>query len=536
MIMPKELDDLKLGEITVLDASTFNFSDFADLIMWRRTTAFENLTSITVKNNRQLSSHLYDLIKALEKHKNLRMFCINNLDVGNETSNWENNYTELLLTCPNLTVLDLTGTKINASHIASFVNLLKNTKTLTTLNLSNNQLKDEEADQLIEALERNNTLQQLDLSGNQISRKKLETIESILAKKRKIADTLLDLSNAQITQIDLSGQQMTNEEVKSLSLGLVKNIKLTHLDLSNNKISDEGVEYILTALEKNNTLLRLDLSGNQISSGLIMRVKLKLEKNLEIAVQGFGYCQDKISNFNNTGIDNEQVAIISNGLEQNKNLVELHLENNQITDVGARHLITALEKNDCIEKINLSGNKISADNLEKINVLLLRNQKFARLNINKLGNIASLDLSNNNHNDEDVKIIVKGLGQNNTLITLDLSNNQITDTGAELIINELKQNKTLLTLNLSGNKISDENLKLIEQDLHRNRYLAEFKKIEEAYPMKIQNNMNTWVYGSLCNPLAGGCGYTVSKNDHSLFERISWRSPKLSGSSENGFL
>ena len=104
----------------------------------------------------------------------------------------------------------------------------------------------------------------------------------------------------------------------------------------------------------------------------------------------------------------------------------------------------------------------------------------AILQINLPIRLKSLELTENNINNDGLKILMKALKINKTLTLLDLDNNNIGDEGAKVLAEVLKQNSTLENLYINRNNISDEgaialaialrqNLKLKKLYMNRNK-------------------------------------------------------------------
>ena len=104
----------------------------------------------------------------------------------------------------------------------------------------------------------------------------------------------------------------------------------------------------------------------------------------------------------------------------------------------------------------------------------------AILQINLPIRLKSLELTENNINNDGLKILMKALKINKTLTLLDLDNNNIGDEGAKVLAETLKQNSTLENLYINRNNISDEgaialaialrqNLKLKKLYMNRNK-------------------------------------------------------------------
>ncbi|WP_417905067.1 hypothetical protein [Candidatus Tisiphia endosymbiont of Micropterix aruncella] len=104
--------------------------------------------------------------------------------------------------------------------------------------------------------------------------------------------------------------------------------------------------------------------------------------------------------------------------------------------------------------------------------------------------ITTLDLSNNQIGDTEVKELAEALKDNKSITTLDLSNNHIGDTGAKYLLESLKINKFITVINLVGNEIGEAEAKNIAETLKINRDHTEEVK-QEGEELKQQQEAAT---------------------------------------------
>jgi len=105
---------------------------------------------------------------------------------------------------------------------------------------------------------------------------------------------------------------------------------------------------------------------------------------------------------------------------------------------------------------------------EHFNLYINNNSKFGNLNLKnmqmglysayylskmlkskKFSNIKSLNLSNNNLQDDGTKTLTFYLNENTSLISLNLSSNNITCIGAKFLFEALEHNQSIVDLNIS---------------------------------------------------------------------------------------
>jgi Leucine-rich repeat (LRR) protein len=125
---------------------------------------------------------------------------------------------------------------------------------------------------------------------------------------------------------------------------------------------------------------------------------------------------------------------------------------------GARHLADGLSsKNSVVEKLDLSGNKLRAEEAGMFARMLLANQ-----------NLKSLVLLNNKIGDAGALQLAVALRLNNTLELLDLYSNDIRSDGAIALAVALLGNGALKELNLRYNTIGNDGATSIAEMLTRN--------------------------------------------------------------------
>mmetsp|Transcript_31260 Transcript_31260/g.40085 ORF Transcript_31260/g.40085 Transcript_31260/m.40085 type:complete len:436 (+) Transcript_31260:106-1413(+) len=187
-----------------------------------------------------------------------------------------------------------------------------------------------------------------------------------------------------LTTCILSSNLIDDDLLRMLMTGLIKNSTITHLDLSHNKITNHGARLLSKLLNEKSVIVSLNLSDNQIHA------------------EGGRY--------------------LGRALRSNDSLMDLNLRLNRLTDDGGRMLLEGLRDNHSLSYLNLSGNSIAAEAVTALTILLRETQKT----------LVSLDLSCNELQDHEVRMIKTALEQNETLTSLDLRMNDITEDLEEL--------------------------------------------------------------------------------------------------------
>ena len=212
--------------------------------------------------------------------------------------------------------------------------------------------------------------------------------------------------NHNLTVIDINNCTWGDEEGRlfALALGISTNKSLQKVGLNNNNIAEEGMVAIITALSMHPHLQRLELKGNH------------LRKNACVAL----------------------ATLLQNSA---KELQCLFLSNNEINDEGIGALVPALTNCSRLQALNISNNpSITTRGWQSLTSVLESPNS----------NLTSLDVDQNNIDDEAVAAFANALASNNTLQILNLwSNSSITAIGwqsfSKLLCDPSSVNATFLS-------------------------------------------------------------------------------------------
>ena len=378
---------------------------------------------------------------------------------------------------------------------------LKRNSKLCELILSSSMITDDTTKDISEAVVRNPTLQNLDISCNRITDVGISAIRGCL------------MNNSVLRKLNLSNNFITDIGAQKLCEAIKTNKILEELSVCKNWISQEGITTMVKACNINRTLHKLVCAGNNISKSELEAINQYIIT--ENAVQIFSsswnsictlnntinirttfqlldikqeipltngntqeelWCLDKITkpeyrkdflrscfneclnkdvfNLCNTRITNFEAGVLSDCFQSNYTLVELHLSN-CFTDSNVELLSAIsdfLERNSTLRKLNLSGNRITDDEIEKLS-------KAIAINVT----LDTLDMSCNVISDGGILFLSNHLKHNKGLLKLILSKNDITDEGAMHLAAVIQTNVTLQELNLSKNCITKDGvIKILE--------------------------------------------------------------------------
>ena len=310
---------------------------------------------------------------------------------------------------------------------------LAGNNTVKVLNVSKNNIYSGGAVSIFTALEHNSSLEELDLSRNQqITEGDTERVGCTLNKILTVSKTIQTLKLQQCGICDQTGTQ--------IGVGLTDNKSLRVLNISHGSIHSGGAVSIFTSLQHNSSLEELDLSWNWYLTkddseavGCAIERMLTVNKAIQtLKLQQCGIC-DKIC---------KKIGV---GLAENKCLRVLNISRGSIHSGSAISIFTSLEANTSLEELDLSWNRFTEGDSEKVGCTLER-----MLTVNT--GIQILKLAHCRISDCIAKKIGVGLGGNKSLKLFDISWNSIHSDGAVCIFRSLEHNTSVVELNLSQNE------------------------------------------------------------------------------------
>jgi len=448
---------------------------------------------------------------------------------------------------------DLSDYKYKDTEAIIIATLLKTNTTITELKLNDNEMTEEGITALAEGLHCNSVIKKLKLNGEiplvNFRDKTTEELDlsnqgykdsdaKIIAKFLEDNSTLTSLDMRKNSLIGTSGAKDLSSSLMKTKLRFFGKIPLSQfiqnepkdeeLDLSNSDIGDTEAIVIAACIKKNTTITSLDLRENfaiqKIGADALSKALMDtstIQTFGEIPLRNLIATELDLSHKN---IGDTEAIVISECIKGNTTLLDLNLNGNKITVVGANALSLGLLENKVIKKVNLNGeiplkdlrdgateldlsskgykledaiiistflktntklldlklhgNEIDEKGAEKLSFGLELNTTLRKIKIN--GEIPidkfrdgtkEVDLSLKGYNNVDAIIIATFLSSNSIMTNLDLSQNKIADGGAKQIAEKVKHNTTLTQLELSQNVITDEGVKVIAEALKKNHVI-----------------------------------------------------------------
>ena len=292
------------------------------------------------------------------------------------------------------------------------------------------------------SLQNNKTLQCLTLYN--IGENGQKSIQTVLAsscsrlltlKEIKLSWLNLDNRNSNVllhTTLPLSNQLEDNYFSKEIAVDILWDgmsySQLDSLDLSDKLCSNDMLSFIVFGLHNNKTVSKLDLSNNS-----------KFLSN------------------------KEEITEVCNCVKNNRMLQELSLSSNNIGN-KIQVVAEALQANETLQKLDISNNCISDDDLTSPNFIEsevkdteqeLDMSMCPTFNMTAIFQIKMLNIASNNIS----PTVLSGLIKNNSILKeLNISESSITTTGAKIIAEAIKVESALQTLDISKNYITSDGL------------------------------------------------------------------------------
>ena len=207
---------------------------------------------------------------------------------------------------------------------------------------------------------------------------------------------------------------------------------LTALNVSGYNITDQGVDMITAVLLETVSLTKLDLSNTMLSSVKATKINSSL-KNIKSL---------KVLNISNNDIDDGAAGSIAAVVCSNSCIEKINLSYNKLTYTGLLNIANALSGS--IKIFDISSNFIASDDIADLATVLSKCPVLQELNLS--GNLLRL---------AEILTIAQLFRLHPTLQNLDLSGNAISfSSAAEFIVDViLSVNQTLVSLNVCSRNI-----------------------------------------------------------------------------------
>ena len=322
------------------------------------------------------------------------------------------------------TCVDFGANGIGEVGIVAICEALKSNNSLEMLSLASNNLGDSATIVLADYLTRNTTITTLNLSSSGIG----DDGASALAEMLKINTTLI--------AIELNNNSIDYDGTCSLAEALVENSTLETLSISGNYVGGLGARALANGLKKNSGVKGLFLNGNDIGNlGIQPLCRALSTRNAKLTNLDVG----------NNGIGFDAGKYIAYYIKQDNDLTHLNLYMNELCDLGAIDIASALKVNGAIEVLDIGGNNILDPGAGALAEAMKENKP-----------LRILELGYNPIGAKGAQAIAETLKFHSEINTLRMGWCKITKDGAWFLADAIKYNEHISTLDLRGNELGDE--------------------------------------------------------------------------------
>lgn len=189
------------------------------------------------------------------------------------------------------------------------------------------------------------------------------------------------LRNSSAPHITLCGIELNEARVRLLTQALVPNdqnpnpdgnTSCMSLDLNRKGLGDADGISLAGMLKDNKNLQKLECEGNNLGVKAAEAIGEALKKNTCLRSLNL-----ESNNLTASGNNQNGIIILANALRENKSLRVLMLSKNGITVQAGEHFVRAIEANDMLTLVDLSGNEqLSVKQLQRIDEAVQRNRKL----------------------------------------------------------------------------------------------------------------------------------------------------------------
>lgn len=294
----------------------------------------------------------------------------------------------------NITSLNLHNSNINDEKLELICEALILNTSLKKLNISDNEIK-HDVEPLCKMIRDNENIQSLDISYNDIEDKSMRVIVNAIAVNNSIKElNLASMGRSGIQKIDL-------EVIKILST----NKYLSSINLSNNNIHAPQLVSVLECLADSKNIIALNLSQNfSLFQHNEFGSKISIEHR-EAICRMWANNNIKVLNLADTGLSNETLTILRDGIGNNTSIENLDLSKNSLGYNNHYQVVESL----CDI---ISNNKV----------------------------LKSLNLAKNHFSDKSLRLFINALDANNTMQVLDLAGHELGDRATKKLNNILQRN------------------------------------------------------------------------------------------------
>ena len=254
-------------------------------------------------------------------------------------------------------------------------------------------------------------------------------------QKNKLIPTTMGLLNKTASEntLDISHYSMGNSYAEAMSAG-INSIKFSKAVFKNNRLTDEGASGLVEKLNFQ-SISEINLSQNLIGLNTIASI-------CRVVEQAHSKLSVLILDSNNLG--DRPVILLCSVLSSSERVRELSLANNNISEYGGSAIAQYLVTTQTLEKLDLHWNNIRGDGAKSLAHSLNENTSLRVLDLSWNAIISPLS-------DNSIASFGKAIRKNSNIFHLDISNNNFEAADTKVVIDALAANTSIIGIHMDGN-------------------------------------------------------------------------------------
>eukprot|EP00455_Lapot_gusevi_P003253 TRINITY_DN11333_c0_g1_i6.p1 TRINITY_DN11333_c0_g1~~TRINITY_DN11333_c0_g1_i6.p1 ORF type:complete len:717 (-),score=106.78 TRINITY_DN11333_c0_g1_i6:52-2202(-) len=395
-----------------------------------------------------------------------------------------------LLKNSQITHLDVSYNKIQDHGLVIVLQLAKTIPSLTHLNVACNNIREHGFGEIASFLATNSTLLKLELGqSDDIKKNVLDPISAV-----RLADALCQNQTLQYLNVNAIGLgRSDSKNVEAFAGMLSVNRTLTSLDLEQNQLGTRNAVLLFETLANSGSIRHVNFSKNGIGPAVGASIAnllasphqqlstLRLQNNsigrgvLEFSLALRDNRTLLILDLEGNDIGDEGIEVIADSLLYNRTLTQLNVASNRIEVAGGQALAYALSQNNVLSVLDLSQNPIKNLSAIAFAEALVSNQS-----------LSSLDLCSCKIADDGAIALASALASNQKLPLrkFRIRDNYISRNAGHIISEELAKNRSLTSVDFRGNQIEVSRLNKIKSYCKRN-----LDEIRDAEPKRLREEI-----------------------------------------------
>jgi len=288
-------------------------------------------------------------------------------------------FSDSLMYSTTLSELHFVDNGLGDDHILTLSSSLAKNTSLTVLRLNHTEMGIQGTVALKKAFEQNSTITDLDIRNNKkIGGNSCVELVNLIATKRIIRlFGGIPVSNKRKEYLLLNDTGCSDCEAVFIARLLSKNNYLQAIDIRNNYVTTTGFEKITKALDHTGLLSSLDVRGSTmdektaklLADAVFGQDNVTYFSGINIKMLKDNELSENIINLRKTRCGDAEAIVIGSIIEINTVVTDINLWDNNVTDIGVEALTKGLKENKSVLYLKLQNNNISGKGAKYIEEL-----------------------------------------------------------------------------------------------------------------------------------------------------------------------